>query len=131
MINVNKNPCLSCGACCAFFRVSFYWAEAADDTSGVPIELTGQLSPHRAFMLGTNGPNPRCAALLGFIGKQVSCAIHPRRSSVCRDFEASWEQGLLQPGCDKARAHFGLLPLQPHHWQPDNPTNLPDLPKAA
>ncbi|MBB8903342.1 YkgJ family cysteine cluster protein, partial [Escherichia coli] len=22
------NPCITCGACCAFFRVSFYWAEA-------------------------------------------------------------------------------------------------------
>ncbi|EEX7666747.1 YkgJ family cysteine cluster protein, partial [Escherichia coli] len=24
----NPNPCMTCGACCAFFRVSFYWAEA-------------------------------------------------------------------------------------------------------
>ncbi|HDN1328034.1 YkgJ family cysteine cluster protein, partial [Escherichia coli] len=23
----NLNPCMTCGACCAFFRVSFYWAE--------------------------------------------------------------------------------------------------------
>ncbi|THB82127.1 YkgJ family cysteine cluster protein, partial [Pantoea allii] len=22
-----SNPCVSCGACCAHFRVSFYWAE--------------------------------------------------------------------------------------------------------
>ncbi|HGV2870196.1 TPA: YkgJ family cysteine cluster protein, partial [Escherichia coli] len=22
----NLNPCMTCGACCAFFRVSFYWA---------------------------------------------------------------------------------------------------------
>ncbi|MEG6657786.1 YkgJ family cysteine cluster protein, partial [Pseudomonas aeruginosa] len=21
------NPCLTCGACCAHFRVSFYWGE--------------------------------------------------------------------------------------------------------
>ncbi|HAO2094658.1 TPA: YkgJ family cysteine cluster protein, partial [Escherichia coli] len=21
----NPNPCMTCGACCAFFRVSFYW----------------------------------------------------------------------------------------------------------
>ncbi|HBP8873638.1 TPA: YkgJ family cysteine cluster protein, partial [Escherichia coli] len=26
----NPNPCMRCGACCAFFRVSFYWAEADD-----------------------------------------------------------------------------------------------------
>ena len=24
------NPCVTCGACCAHFRVSFYWAEADD-----------------------------------------------------------------------------------------------------
>ncbi|MBR7358785.1 YkgJ family cysteine cluster protein, partial [Klebsiella pneumoniae] len=23
------NPCMTCGACCAYFRVSFYWAEAS------------------------------------------------------------------------------------------------------
>ncbi|MDX1269447.1 MAG: YkgJ family cysteine cluster protein, partial [Oceanisphaera sp.] len=25
------NPCLTCGACCAFFRVSFYWGEIHSD----------------------------------------------------------------------------------------------------
>jgi len=24
-----SNPCLSCGACCAFFRASFHWLETA------------------------------------------------------------------------------------------------------
>ena len=131
MISSGKNPCLACGACCAFFRVSFYWAEAGEAATDVPLALTGQLSPHRSFMLGTNEPRPRCVALLGFIGKKVSCAIHPQRASVCRDFGASWEQGVPQPGCDQARAHFGLLPLQPQHWQPDRPTDLPRLSKAA
>lgn len=126
-----NNPCLACGACCASYRVSFYWAEAGDDGTGVPIELTGRLSLHRSFMLGTNEPEPRCKALLGFIGLKVSCAIHPRRPSVCRDFTASWENGVSQPGCDAARAKYALLPLQPHHWEPDRPTNLPKLPKAA
>ena len=32
------HPCLSCGACCAHFRASFYWAEADDQTpGGVPV----------------------------------------------------------------------------------------------
>ena len=22
------NPCITCGACCAYFRASFYWTEA-------------------------------------------------------------------------------------------------------
>ncbi|EEC8989014.1 TPA: YkgJ family cysteine cluster protein [Escherichia coli] len=26
----NPNPCMTCGAYCAFFRVSFYWVEADD-----------------------------------------------------------------------------------------------------
>jgi hypothetical protein len=118
MISPSKNPCLACGACCAFFRVSFYWVEAGEGGTGVPIELTSQLSPHLSVMLGTNGPKPRCVALQGFIGKKVSCAIHPRRSSVCRTFAASWEDGIPQPGCDKARAHFDLLPLQPNIGSP-------------
>jgi len=30
----SDNPCLSCGACCAAFRVSFYWREADGGESG-------------------------------------------------------------------------------------------------
>ncbi|ELS8655369.1 YkgJ family cysteine cluster protein, partial [Escherichia coli] len=26
----NLNPCMTCDAYCAFFRASFYWAEADD-----------------------------------------------------------------------------------------------------
>ena len=28
------NPCLSCGACCMTYRVSFYWGDA--DARGLP-----------------------------------------------------------------------------------------------
>ncbi|ENO4720751.1 YkgJ family cysteine cluster protein, partial [Escherichia coli] len=41
----NPNPCMTCGACCAFFRVSFYWAEADDAGGNVPVSLTEQISP--------------------------------------------------------------------------------------
>ncbi|MCZ8962435.1 YkgJ family cysteine cluster protein, partial [Escherichia albertii] len=59
----NLNPCMACGACCAFFRVSFYWAEA-DDTGGIiPVPLTQQISPYHRCMQGTNQKNSRCAAL--------------------------------------------------------------------
>jgi Fe-S-cluster containining protein len=125
MVRVNGNPCLECGACCAFYRVSFYWGEVDVEDAGVPIELTGKLSPHRSFMLGTNTPNPRCIALMGIIGKKVFCSVHSRRPSVCRDFLPSWQEGESQQACDKARAQFNLPPLQSSHWYPHNPTNLP------
>jgi hypothetical protein len=32
---MSDNPCVSCGACCAHFRVSFYWAEADDAPGGI------------------------------------------------------------------------------------------------
>jgi len=58
--NVIANPCLRCGACCAYFRASFYWGEA-DDTApnGVPVELTEDLTAFRRVMIGTNGKEPR------------------------------------------------------------------------
>ncbi len=38
------NPCMTCGACCAYFRVSFYWAEADDAGGLVPSALTEPLT---------------------------------------------------------------------------------------
>ncbi|MDH4321784.1 MAG: YkgJ family cysteine cluster protein [Desulfobulbaceae bacterium] len=121
------NPCLLCGACCAYFRASFYWAETDDVTpGGVPVMLTEELQPWRRVMLGTNQPQPRCIALQGTIGSDVRCTIHPRRASVCRDFPASWEVGVHNERCDRARAAWGLAPLTPNSW--DSPRNFP---KAA
>lgn len=48
-------PCLSCGACCAYFRVSFYWAEA----ELLDPALTEQLSPQLSCMRGSNSRKPR------------------------------------------------------------------------
>ncbi len=65
-INMNNpNPCMTCGACCAFFRVSFYWAEADYAGGNVPASLTEQISPFHRCMRGTNQKNPRCVALTG------------------------------------------------------------------
>ena len=130
------NPCLSCGACCAYFRASFYWAEG-DDASpeGVPVGLTEKLTPHLRVMRGTDRRPPRCVALLGEIGSAVRCSIHPRRSSVCREFVPSWEDGTHNPRCDQARAAWGLRPLTPEDWRdPDSPIappSPPRLPRAA
>ena len=97
------NPCLDCGACCATFRVSFYWAEA--DTRAIPPELTEQVNAHFSCMAGTNRAAPHCAALDGRVGQRTGCRIYPHRPSPCREVQAGDSQ------CAKARAHHGLPAL--------------------
>lgn len=127
MGNDNFNPCLACGACCILYRASFYWAEADDVTeNGVPVEMTRQLTPFRRCMLTTEPGGNRCVALMGIVGGGVSCSIYPQRSSVCREFPASWANGEPNERCDAARIMAGLPPILPHEW--DSPG---DYPKAA
>jgi len=121
---LDQNPCLSCGACCAFYRASFYWSETDDVTpGGVPLELTVDRPPLYRVMRGTDRPEPRCVALDGRIGQAVCCSIHTQRSSSCRDFQASYADGATpNPRCDAARARWGLAPLSPEDWrEPDAP----------
>ncbi len=130
-----KNACLACGACCAFFRASFYWSEADDATpGGVHVELTVDLPPFYRVMKGTNSPDaPRCIALRGRIGEAACCAIYERRSSSCRDFPASYVDGVTpNERCDRARACYGLPPLRPEDWfsSDDEPEPEPLRPAA-
>ncbi len=53
-----QNPCITCGACCAFFWVSFYWAEGDDAGGTVPADLTEQVTPFLRCMTGTNNAKP-------------------------------------------------------------------------
>lgn len=109
-----SNPCLSCGACCAFFRASFHWLETSAAAGGAtPAELTVQVSQHLVAMRGTDRNPPRCIALEGSIGSSVRCSIYELRASPCRDFQASWVDGQHNERCDRARAAHGLLPLPP------------------
>jgi hypothetical protein len=108
------NPCLTCGACCAAFRVSFYWSEAGPEAGGLtPAELSVKLTPHHAAMRGTDKTPPRCVALEGEVGQRVRCAIYSLRPSPCREFRASWANGEHSERCDLARAAHGLPPLEP------------------
>ena len=94
------DACLKCGACCATYRVSFYWSEAM--VLGLPDSLVERVSPWLVCMAGTGRPTPRCEALDGVIGREVACRVYSRRPSPCRE---------LQPGedkCNRARARHGL-----------------------
>jgi uncharacterized protein len=109
------NPCLTCGACCAASRVSFYWSEADPAFSGsVPPELTEKLTPQLVCMQGTNLKSPRCVALLGEVGGAISCSIYNLRPSPCREFGVDWEAGqvIASAGelerCNRARLKWDL-----------------------
>ena len=106
--------CASCGACCAHYRVSFYWGETTASRYGtVPVELTSKLTDLRAVMIGTERTSPRCIALRGKVGDQVHCTIYEHRSTTCRELKVSWEDGEHNPHCDKARVAYGLPVLPP------------------
>lgn len=113
--------CQRCGACCAFYRVSFYWAEADDAPGGsVPAALTRPVGPLHRCMAGTEARPVRCIALQGEVGRDVGCAIYARRSSTCRG---------VQPGdsqCLRARAGHGLESPGPAAISADQPS--PQLP---
>ncbi len=105
------NPCMTCGACCAYFRVSFYWAEGDDASGRVPASLTEPVTPFLRCMAGTNQKQPHCKALIGTPGENVSCAIYENRPSTCREFSISGEGGEVNEACNRARARYGLPPL--------------------
>jgi uncharacterized protein len=111
------HPCQRCGACCAAFRVAFYWAEAQpENADGVPESYTVQARPNILAMRGTEASNIRCIALQGKVGESVQCTIYSRRPSPCRDLTASYEYGEHSAQCDRARAKYGLLALRPEDW---------------
>lgn len=118
------HPCLACGACCAYFRVSFHWSETLAESLAVPPEATVAMSHHHLAMRGTEIVPPRCVALVGEIGELVYCSIYSSRPSSCRDFTASYENGEPNARCDQARVAKGLAALQPSDWS-SRPTNEP------
>jgi Fe-S-cluster containining protein len=103
------NICQQCGACCAFFRVSFYWAEAPE--RGLPDEFVEKVNTHLSALAGTNQPRVHCRALEGEVGKSVTCRVYAQRPSPCREVEVGDDK------CTRARASYGLPPLSP---EPDS-----------
>jgi uncharacterized protein len=82
---LTASDCQSCGACCAHFRVSFYWQEA--EQRGIPEDLLVQMSPFRVCFLGTETQPVRCTNLKGQTGSCVSCRIYEQRPTPCREVE--------------------------------------------
>lgn len=110
--SLGSHPCLACGACCAYFRVAFYWRE------DVPDSLAEDLDSFRKVMKGTNMKHSRrCVSLEGRVGESVVCSSYARRPTPCRDFQASYENGEKNLRCDQARAAHGLLPLRRSDWE--------------
>ncbi|UXI68139.1 YkgJ family cysteine cluster protein [Tahibacter amnicola] len=113
-----QHPCLTCGACCARFRVAFHWSESTlYSPDGMDVRLTEKLDPHRLCMRGTDGPASHCIALAGTVGVDARCTQYAHRPSPCRELLPAWENGEPSPQCDKARAHYGLPPLTPETWR--------------
>lgn len=107
------NPCLSCGACCAAYRVSFHSGELDDVPGGrVPAGLADRVTSTMACMRGTEGQPPRCIALRGEIGSSVSCAIHEFQPSACRDFAPFAAIGGGDEACNAARRRHNLPELE-------------------
>ena len=130
MSRINKwvHPCQLCGACCASFRVTFYWREAEDSTlltesknqHPQPIVPKGywiESNSMQRQMKGTEHKHlPKCIALKGRIGEFVSCEIYNNRPTPCQNFKASYEHGLHEKRCDEARKRHGLKPLLKADW---------------
>lgn len=102
---MTMHPCLTCGACCASFRVDFSVHETEDLGGSVPQGLTVPVTQHTARMRGTDHAQPRCAALTGHVGQRAACGIYEWRPSPCREFEAGSD------ACNRARQRHRLAPL--------------------
>jgi len=118
ILSEKKHPCLTCGACCTHLRVSFHWSETLPESFAVPIVMTEPISNHMLCMKGTNVAveKSRCECLTGEVGQDVQCNIYQNRSSTCRDFIASYENGGQNQFCDFLRSEYGLSPLMPEHF---------------
>lgn len=100
------HPCLTCGACCASFRVDFAVYEMQEMGGTVPDGLAVEVNGSTCRMRGTDHVPIRCVALTGTVGEKVACGIYEGRPAPCREFEAG------DYACHKARARHGLPPLE-------------------
>ena len=101
----SDHPCLSCGACCASFRVDFSVYETQAQGGSVPDGLAVEVTDGTCRMRGTDHVPARCVALTGKVGTKAACGIYEWRPSPCREFAAG------SPACERARMRHGLPPI--------------------
>jgi uncharacterized protein len=99
---MNDNPCTSCGACCASYRVDFSVTQLQSMGGTVPDGLTVEVSNTTCRMRGTDHTPIRCAALTGKVGEKAICGIYEWRPNPCLELEAGSEE------CLRARERHGL-----------------------
>ncbi|TLD77063.1 YkgJ family cysteine cluster protein [Escherichia coli] len=104
----NPNPYMTCGACCAFFRVSFYWAEADDAGGNVPASLTEQISPLSSLYARHQSEKSPMSRSGHHPAENAYCSVYKNRPSICREFAMSGENGEINEACNRARAKYGL-----------------------
>jgi uncharacterized protein len=95
-----RNPCQSCGACCAY---SENWPRFSTEDDAALDLIPAALVSARGW--GMRCDNDRCAALSGRVGVATACTIYAVRPEVCRT---------CMPGdaeCTMARRKFGLPAL--------------------
>lgn len=134
MPDTPENPCFSCGACCAHFRVSFYCGELSEGSGGVvPVEMATMLNPVMACMKGTEAGRGRCIALRGTLGQPgIACTIYENRPTPCREYPTWLDDGNPNPDCQRLRAAIGLpqllavSPMPPKTTEPVQVLSLGD-----
>lgn len=115
-----SHPCVSCGACCAFYRASFPFFEVQQRQ--IPEDLVQEINFPYVAMRGTHlkaTADMRCVALKGTVGEfGTLCGIYENRASCCRDFWPSLEDGVTHNArCDKAREAHNMVPLVEADWE--------------
>lgn len=115
METYDQNPCLTCGACCTHFRISFYGGETDAHPYGfVPDSMVVNLTGTIVCMRGTeHAPTGRCTALTGEVGKSIACTIYENRPTPCREYHVWDQEGTPNPKCQELRAKHGIPLLQP------------------
>lgn len=71
----------------------------------MPEHYTEPVTSVYSCMARTNQKNPRCIALEGSIGEQVSCGMYELRSSSCKEVQIADAQ------CNKARMAHNMIPF--------------------
>ena len=107
-VDISKKPipCVSCGACCAYFRVNFN----TKINPQVPQEMVVFYDRKQMAMKGAEKFKGRCVALDGEIGVNAKCSIYEKRPNLCALFPVWLPNGKQNPRCAKARKFHGLPP---------------------